>query len=375
MFKYIFCLIIFLLLILLIYNIRNTSKETPKEEFSNLMINGNFENGKNVVNHTNQNGYNKIIMKKNPGKSSYVLEQKKTDNLTFYQLLANNEKNCKYILYFWMSIDDNKNINELNFEKLIKINIQNEDFGNYIPRLNYNIVQKVSMTNDDNTWYLIKYDFLSGNNTKDKMEIYLNYSNSLQYNTYYFTDIALYKVLIDAENFIYNENLIAYVDGYNYESNIPTWHDLSGNGNDLFWSNIPSTDYTKGFLNTMRMKLLGFSANTLSNDKFSILICLNKNYENPASDIAQDAKDPISSSYLISVPGNNRYSFEIELKDNYLYLVTENNTIRSKNELIIFNKSVITIEYDEGTINILQDAQWVPETWNVYVFIIIMFLL
>ena len=39
------------------------------------------------------------------------------------------------------------------------------------------------------------------------------------------------------------------MDSYQYESNTLTWHDLSGNGNDFFWSNIPMTDYTKGFLN------------------------------------------------------------------------------------------------------------------------------
>ena len=40
--------------------------------------NGIFENGSNIKNYINQDGYNKIIKMKNPSKSGYVLEQKKS---------------------------------------------------------------------------------------------------------------------------------------------------------------------------------------------------------------------------------------------------------------------------------------------------------
>ena len=100
----------------------------------NLIKNGDFKNGKNCLNQVNQNGYNKIIIMKNPGYSSYVLEQKKTDNLTYYEIVCDNDKNCKYNFYFWLCIE-NSSIEELDFEKLIKIKFQNEDFSNYIPRL------------------------------------------------------------------------------------------------------------------------------------------------------------------------------------------------------------------------------------------------
>ena len=171
------------------YKILNNTKESFSNkneemiinkniEYNNLISNGNFENGNNIMNNTNQSGYNKIIIKKNPGKSQYVLEQKKSETLTYYQITCNNEKNSKYNLYFWISINYNENeniiIEEIDFEKLISIKIQNEDYSNYIPRLSYNIVQKVIMSSDDNNaWYLIKYDFISGPNTKDKIQIYL----------------------------------------------------------------------------------------------------------------------------------------------------------------------------------------------------------
>ena len=364
-----FLIILFLLLLSYLFKDKThtesfTNNDLPNistqnishESHNDLIINGSFEGGKTPGNHVNQNGYNKIIMKKNPGSSSYVLEQKKTDELTYYEFICPNEKNSKYNLYFWLSIS-NANANELDMEKLIKIKIQKEDFSNYIPRLNYNIIQKVMMTEDDkNTWYLIKYDFISEGNTGEKMNLYLNYGTNLQYDYYYFTNISLYRVLIDAENFIYNNKLISYVDGYHYESNSETWQDLSGAGNDLFWSNIPIVDYTKGQLTTLPLKLKGFSSNTLSNEQCSILFCLNKNIENKASDDSINEEDSLTNIYLISVPGNERYSFEIEFKDNYLYLINGTETYRTKNEVILYNKSLLTIMYDNGTIYILQDG-------------------
>lgn len=323
-------------------------------EYNNLINNGNFENGKDSLNHTTQSGYNKIIMFKNPGLSSYVLEQKKTDTLTYYELVCENDKNSKYNLLFWLSIENN-NINELNFEKLIQIKIQNEDFSNYIPRLNYNIIQKIILSeSDQNIWYLIKYDFISSNTSKDKMQIYLNYDINLQYNKYYFTGISMYRVLIDAENFIYNNKLICYVDGYNYESNSPTFHDLSGKGNDLFWSNIPIADYTIGSLSMLNYKLIGFQTDKLSNNQFTIILCINKNFENSAELNAFEEED--DEFYLISMPGNERYSFEIKLKDNYIYLVNGNNVYKSKNEVIMYNKSLFAITYSKNILTILQDG-------------------
>ena len=182
---------------------------------NNLIINGNFENGSDIKNHLDQSGYNKIILKKNPGKSPYVLEQKKNNDntLTYYEIYCNCENNSKYVIYFWFSVLNNDtmkdkisdtknnkikdNIENINFENLLKIKIQNEDFSNYIPNIKYNIIEKINISNDNNTWYLLKYDFYTGNSTKNKMQIYLNYNKNLIFDYYYFTNISLYKVLIE----------------------------------------------------------------------------------------------------------------------------------------------------------------------------------
>ena len=150
--------------------------------------------------------------------------------------------------------------------------------------------------------------------------------------------------------------MISYVDGYHYESNIPTWHDLSGNGNDLFWSNIPLTDYTIGSLNTLNMKLIGFPSNKISNDSFTIIFCLNKNIENSASDTAVNEENSEMDFYLLSIPGNDRYALEIKIKNNYLYLMNDKNEYMSKNELILYNKSLLSITYNNNIIHIYQDG-------------------
>ena len=342
-----------------ITNIPNTSNisETSNIMYNNLIDNGSFINGSNPKNYINHNGYNKIIVKKNPGKSSYVLEQKKTNNLTYYELLTTVEQNSKYILYFWLCIEDSdKDISVLDFNRLIKIKIENSDFTNYLPSLNYNIVQSTHMKNTNDTWYLLKYDFMTGPSIKNKMQLYFNYSENIQYNIFYIADISLYRVLLDAENFIYNDNLLCYVDGFNYQGNTPTWHDLSGNGNDLFWSNIPMTDTTKGMLTIANNKLTGFPANRLSNKDITIIFLINKNFE----DETISSIDILSNEYyLISIPGNSRYSFEVKLgKDNYLYVITDKETHKSKNELLIYNKSQITIDYskEKEVLNIYLDG-------------------
>ena len=63
----------------------NINENNIEKDKNNLIINGSFNNGKNSANFINQNGYNKIIAMKNPTTSSYVLEQRKSEN-TFYEL-------------------------------------------------------------------------------------------------------------------------------------------------------------------------------------------------------------------------------------------------------------------------------------------------
>jgi predicted PurR-regulated permease PerM len=59
------------------YSEKINTNQDFNNNLNNLVKNGNFENGKDITNQISKSGYNKIISKKNPGKTSYVLEQKK----------------------------------------------------------------------------------------------------------------------------------------------------------------------------------------------------------------------------------------------------------------------------------------------------------
>ena len=345
-------------------NIENFKNITDTEFPINMIENGIFENGTHIKNYINQDGYNKIIKMKNPSKSGYVLEQKKSNDLTYYELISKSIPNSKYVLLLWISFS-NANITSIDLLSLIRIRLRTKIQSNNIPKLNYNIVQKVEI--DNKSWYLLQYNFITNEDTNENMNIYINYTEKLQDDAIYFSGISMYRILPDAQNFIYNNGLVCYLDAYQYESNILTWHDLSGSGNDFFWSGIPITDYTKGRINTSNLDLSGPSSNVLlNNDEFSIVLVLNDEIENKSQEnsITSDFR------YLLSVPGNNKNSFEISInKENKLVLNLENDkNIISQKDITLFNKSVITITYKSGIINIYQDSVNILSTqvYNFY---------
>jgi hypothetical protein len=93
-------------------------------------------------------------------------------------------------------------------------------------------------------------------------------------------------------------------------------------------------------------ELGGSSTNKLSNEKFTILIALNKG----STTISDD------DCYLLSIPGNDKYAFEIRLKDNYLHLICDGNDYKSTKEIIIYNKGLLAIVFNSNVINVFHDG-------------------
>ena len=345
-----------------IINIENFKSVVEQEFPINMIENGIFENGTHIKNYINQDGHNKIIKMKNPSKSGFVLEQQKSNDLTYYELSCKSLSNSKYVILLWVSFS-NASINSLDLLSLIRIRLRTNNQTNNIPKLNYNIVQKVEM--DNRKWYLLQYNFITNEDTSDVMNVYINYTQKLQDEAIYFAGVSMYRILPDAQNFIYNDGLVCYLDAYQYESNKLTWHDLSGTGNDFFWSAIPITDYTKGFINTSNLDLKGPESKVLlNNDEFTIVLVLNEEIENKS----QENSIIADYRYLLSVPGNNKNSFELSInKDNKLVLNLDKNIVSQK-DITLFNKSVITITYKSGYINIYQDNIEIlsTQTYNFY---------
>jgi hypothetical protein len=165
------------------YTNNKISNITDTEFPINMIENGIFENGSNIKNYINQDGYNKIIKMKNPSKSGYVLEQKKSNDLTYYELVSKSIPNSKYVLLLWISFSD-ANINSIDLLSLIRIRLRTKTQSNNIPKLNYNIVQKVEI--DNKSWYLLQYNFITNEDTNENMNIYINYTEKLQDDAIYF---------------------------------------------------------------------------------------------------------------------------------------------------------------------------------------------
>lgn len=55
-----------------------------------------------------------------------------------------------------------ENINNIDYQKLIRIKILNEDSTSYNPKLNYKVVQKIVTDSNQSAWFLIRYDFITG---------------------------------------------------------------------------------------------------------------------------------------------------------------------------------------------------------------------
>ena len=97
----------------------------------------------------------------------------------------------------------------------------------------------------------------------------------------YLTGLSLYRVLNDAQNFIFNKQLICYTDASTYESHNTIFRDLSGQGNDLYFSNIPSGSMANGYIELGNTKIMGFSSNKINNEAFTIFMMINQQNDMP----------------------------------------------------------------------------------------------
>ena len=308
----------------------------------NLIQNNCFENQRNLSNFINQNGPIKIMSFQNPGNSSYVLKQ---NYKSLYEISCNNSINSSYLLYFYFSIE-NDELTKFNFDDFIKIRMPTKDYSNYIPKINYNIEKKIEL-NDKNTWYYVKVNYHSNENVLDKQIITFN--NNQEHKTIYLTNVSLFKVLHNAPNFKNNQDLICFIDCIDYNSNNNILHDISGNNNDLYLSNIPKKN--DDYIELTNTKIDGFPSNHINSDKFTLILTLNKIEEN----INTNAKLNNKEKVLLSIQGNNNFCFELLIIDDYIYLKQENKKIKSDKQLNYFNKSILTILYDGNLLNIYND--------------------
>jgi hypothetical protein len=329
------------------------------EHFSNLIDNGEFKNGQNIKNNINQNGFNKIIVMSNPSKSSYVLQQKNTGNLTYYEIMIPGEINSKYYLTFWVSVQPN--IDNIDFTKLVFVRIPINDSNNanntsITPQLEIKITNKSVI--EGNTWYQMQATFYTTNEIINNIFIYLNYNKNLQGDNIYFTKLSLYRLLPNAENFIYNESLNLYLNGYN-DNNIGNnyiWKDISGNGNDFYFAENPiyneqiqAYDINNNLINGPSCSKLFHS----TSNSFTFIIIFNNN----TFTHTEVEEEENNMTNICEIYGNNNISISININtvNNYLVCILPNKKIISNTPLIYINKTFLVVTYDNGNLGIYQD--------------------
>lgn len=345
----------------------------------NMIKNGNFESGNRPSNYIDQSGSNQIIKLVNPTGSGYALEQKKSSTLTYYGLQSYCEDNAKYLFYLWVSFRnenavENKNIDMSN---IIQVRVLKTDSSNYIPKPTYKIIKKVMLKNSNIQWYQVAYTFDTSVDSDNLMNIYLNYSSNLQTDYQYFTGLHLYKVLPEAENFIYNDGLKLYLDGFHYESTSKIWNDVSTYSNNFTWSVNPFVDTTSGFVNSVGNILTGMKSSELfgkGDSPFSFIFVINKGTQkssiegftsNSFDDEEENFEDlsgttANSIQTLLLIPGNNSFSLKLSWDTKNSQLICEfpnQKVLKSKTGLSFLNKSMLSIIYQtNGTITIYQDG-------------------
>lgn len=379
---YLLCILLILFILYQFYHYMTkrtlTTKSSSIERFEsndknqypkNLIKNGNFVNGKRPDNYISQSGINKIIQKQNPsGISNYVLCQEKSKELTYYELQCVCDDSSKYIFYTWVSFEKPSDENvepNINISDLIRIRVLNENGTNDIIKPTYKVIQKAGLKDTNVVWYLISYSFQTGSNTDQLMNIYLNYTESLPTPFVYFSNVRLYKVLVEAENFIYNEGLQLYLDGYHYDSTSKIWNDVSSLSNNFEFSSIPYVNTSYGYVKVENQSLIGPTSTQLfgkSDSPFSFLMMINKEGEDTKEfeDSFANQSDSENQHMILQIPGNNSYSLQLLwLPDTKQMVIrTPNQKIFFTNEnLVLQNKTMFSLlYYSGGKIELYQDS-------------------
>ena len=210
--------------------------------------------------------------------------QKQSNYNTFYKIMVTPEKNQTYLLTFWVRFE-NPIANTINLNNLIKINTQNNNSINDILDLTYTIQDKVTLPNNK-IWYKVGYNFKTSNDTMPIMNVYLNYSETLQAQYIFFADLSLTKVLEGLPNYPIVNGLKVFLSGLNYNTATmgKKWSNLVNTDEYFEWTNVPMVSDTEGYLSTSNNSLTYSNAQQAMEDdgtaKFSVSLVFNKNNNN-----------------------------------------------------------------------------------------------
>lgn len=339
--------------------------------YKNIIQNGDFANQKDASGYIDQSGSNKIIELENPSNSKYVLYQKDTNDLTYYEIIQPVLPNSSYLFSMWVKVD-NPVINPINFSKLLRIRILKKDGSNEIPSINVTKDRDMTLGSKEK-WYLVKYTFNTSNNVKENMNIYLSYDTQLIGSDIYYADLTLVKMLRDINDFVFTNGLMLFISGLYTDSGILSLRDLGSVGNNMILKNRATVDSKEGFINMYNNVATKENAYTIFNTSPIFMINLltsikyNKNIEEEdysmSTLLAPEGNIELqnTSSILSIRDSNDKSIISLEItKDNKIMLKCNDIKKFTEQSLILSNKTLLSIAFNNDLHKLIFYQDTVP---------------
>ncbi len=313
--------------------------------YKNIIQNGDFANGKDASGYIDQSGVNKIIELSNPSNSKYVLHQKDSNDLTYYEIIQPVLPNSSYLFSMWVKID-NPIVDPINFSKLLRIRILKKDGTNEIPVINVKKDRDMTL-NSEEKWHLIQYTFNTSDNVKENMNIYLSYDTQLVGSDIYYANLTLVKILRDINDFVFTNGLMLFISGLHTDSGVLSLRDLGSLGNNMILKNRATVDSKEGFINMYNNIATKEEANTIFNSSPIFMINLLISINNSSNNSEDENENYEILSIQNKQSGTNKNIISLKVtQDNNIILQAGQINKMSQSPLILVNKTLLSIAFN-----------------------------
>ncbi len=327
-------------------NFKEDFEPMDYSNYKNIIQNGDFANGKDASGYIDQSGFNQIIEMSNPSSSKYVLHQKDSTDLTYYQIIQPILSNSSYMFMIWVKVDK-PTTNPPNFGKLLRARILKKDGSNDIPVIKY-IKDKEMTLNSNDKWYLIKYTFNSPNDVKDNINLYLSYDTQLIGSDIYYANLTLVKVLRDVPDFSFTNGLTMFISGFYNDSGVLSLRDLGSLGNNMTLKNRSTVDGKDGYINMYNNVATREKSETIfgTSPIFMINLLLSINKSNILNE-EEDKNEEDNMDIISIVNSQDKAIISLNINDNnHIVLKCNDISKHTSTQLIISNKTLFSIGFN-----------------------------
>lgn len=323
---------------------------------NNLISNGSFSHGKNIIQKNGESGNNRIIKMNNPGNSSFVLRQSSYSHQsqashldTYYRLKLDLTPGQHYRLNGWIATTKNwngkDNLFNLKFSQHGSKNIIMTGNGKVSHTTEIGHVKTTDVITPM-TWKNHQFNFHVPHEVNGVLELYIGYKPENTSGYRYVTGLSLKNYYPTMPHLPVSQWLQCVLDGSHPmsrgQSKDVKWTDLTGRGQDFEWSSVPKWNI-KGFYSTVGNKLIGPAANTFNinesvNDgNFTIMLKFKNN--------KSSNKNNKDQTLTLFIPGNQTEALKLLIPNRYgkIKVIAGGHKFDTKESVLTTNKCVITL--------------------------------